>query len=220
MKYADLPKSEQPSHKIHEYGGKVLTPAELLALATFGMPSTSEKLGELYKEYGGLSRIPRHRILEIDGLGEKTADAIQAIVELTRREIVARKPDRVSIHCPQDAADLVMYEMSQLEVEQLRVILINTRNEVMRVVNLYQGTANSSNVRISEVFRDAIRENATGIILVHNHPSGNPDPSPEDVQLTRAAAESGKMLDIRVFDHIIVGANGTYRSLKEAGLGF
>lgn len=109
--------------------------------------------------------------------------------------------------------------MSALEQEQLRVILLDVRNRVLRIVTLYQGSATSAQVRVGEVFREAIRENATNVIVCHNHPSGDPSPSPDDVALTRAIVQAGKMLDIQVLDHLVIG-RGQFVSLKERGLGF
>jgi DNA repair protein RadC len=220
MKYSALPKEENPKHRIREVGGKALTNAEMLALALFiGDSDQSEKLADLYREYGGLSKIPRHRIMEIKGLGESCADAIQAIVEIVRREISLEKPERPSIHVPADAAELVMYDMRKLEVEQMRVIVLNTKNEVIKISTVVQGSVNSAQIRIGELFREAIRENANAIILVHNHPSGDPTPSPEDVAVTRSAVSAGKNLDIDVLDHLVIGA-GRFVSLREKGLGF
>jgi DNA repair protein RadC len=109
--------------------------------------------------------------------------------------------------------------MSALEQEELRVILLDTRNSVMDVVTVYKGSLNSSQVRVGELFKEAIRRNAAAVILIHNHPSGDPTPSPDDVAVTRAIVEVGKLLDIEVLDHLVIGA-GRYISLKERGLGF
>jgi DNA repair protein RadC len=108
--------------------------------------------------------------------------------------------------------------MGALENEELRVMLLNTRNEVLRVVTAVKGSANGASVRISELFREAIRENAVAIVLLHNHPSGDPSPSPQDISLTRAAVEAGKNLDIDVLDHLVIGGQGQYVSMKERGL--
>ena len=120
---------------------------------------------------------------------------------------------------PADVAGLLMVEMGYLEQEQLRVLLLNTRHQVVRQVVVYQGNVNASLVRVGELFREAVRDNATAVILCHNHPSGSPDPSPEDVALTRAAVQAGRLLDIEVLDHIVVG-RGRYVSLRDRGLGF
>lgn len=123
------------------------------------------------------------------------------------------------IHSPQDAADLVQYDMSSLEQEELRVMLLNTRNRVIEIVTVYRGSLNSSQVRVCELFRTAIIENAAALIVIHNHPSGDPTPSPDDVAITRAIVQASKLLDIDCLDHLVIGG-GRYVSLKERGLGF
>ena len=109
--------------------------------------------------------------------------------------------------------------MSALEQEELRVILLDTRNTIMDIVTVYKGSLNSSQVRVGELFKEAIRRNAAAVILIHNHPSGDPEPSPDDVAVTRSIVEAGKLMDIQVLDHMVIGA-GRYISLKERGLGF
>ncbi len=120
---------------------------------------------------------------------------------------------------PRDAARLVLAEMGALESEQMRVLLLDTKNRLIVAVTLYAGTVNACHVRIAEVFREAVRRNATSLILAHNHPSGAVDPSPEDVALTREVVQAGKLLDVEVLDHLIVSA-GVYTSLHERGLGW
>ena len=109
--------------------------------------------------------------------------------------------------------------MEDLPQETLRVILVNAKNVVLDIVELYRGTLNSSTVRICELFREAIRQNAASLIIVHNHPSGDPTPSPEDVRVTAEAVKAGQNLDLEVLDHVIIG-RGAHVSLKERGLGF
>ncbi len=101
----------------------------------------------------------------------------------------------------------------------MRIILLNTRNDVMRITELYRGSLNTSVVRVGEIFREAIQANAAGIILVHNHPSGDPSPSPEDIAVTRAVIDAGQLLDIEVIDHLVIGGN-RFVSMKRRGLGF
>lgn len=220
MKYSDLPEREQPRRRLQELGGQSLNTPELLSVALWiGDSEQAAALAGLYREYGSLARIPRERITAIKGLGERYADALLAVWEIGRREALAEQTERAAIYSPADAANLVLYEMGALEVEQLRVILLNVRHHVVRIVTLYQGSANSAQVRVGEVFRDAIRENATCIIVCHNHPSGDPSPSPDDVSLTQAIVQAGKTLDIEVLDHLVIG-RGRWISLKERGLGF
>jgi DNA repair protein RadC len=220
MKYKELPKDENPCNRIRELGPMSLSASEVLAVALWVTDTeTSQKIARLYEEYGSINAIPRYRVLEIKGLGDRFADAIQAIGEIIRREAMHNLPDKISIHSPADAAGLVQYEMASLEVEQLRVILLDVRNQVKRVVTLYQGSTSCSMVRVGELFRDAIRENAAAIILIHNHPSGDPTPSPEDVSLTRAVVAAGKTMDIDVLDHLVIG-KGRFISMKERGVAF
>jgi DNA repair protein RadC len=109
--------------------------------------------------------------------------------------------------------------MSALEDEHLRVLLLDTRNHVLDIKEVYHGSVNSSQVRIGEVFKAAIRRNAAAVIIVHNHPSGDPTPSPDDVAVTRACVQAGKLLDVEVLDHLVIGQN-RFVSMKERGLGF
>ncbi len=220
MRYTQLPESEQPRRRLSDMGAGALSTAELLSVALW--ISDSEAAGELaaiYNEAGNLGRIRKEQVTGIKGLGERYADALAAIHELARREIVREAAVKPSIHSPADAANLVLYEMAGLEQEQLRVILLDVRNRVQKVTTLYQGSATSAQVKVGEVFKQAIRENAANVIICHNHPSGDPTPSPDDVALTRAIVQAGKMLDIEVLDHLVIGA-GRWVSLKERGLGF
>jgi DNA repair protein RadC len=220
MLYKNLPENEKPSTRIRELGPQSLTNAELLALALrIFEEETAEALADLYREYGSLARIPRNRIREIKWMGDADADAIQAIFELGRRQALAEMEERPTISSPADAAVLVMYEMSCFDHEEMWVMLLDTRNRVRKIDHLYKGTLNSSNIRTAEVFREAVRDNAAAIILFHNHPSGDPSPSPDDVAVTRSIVQAGKNLDINVLDHIVIGA-GRWVSLKERGLGF
>lgn len=141
--------------------------------------------------------------------------------ELAVRYEVAYQSERPeempTISCPQDVYDLLGSEMKVLAQEQLRVLLLNTRNQVVGQRTVYQGTVNSSAVRPAEVLRAAVIENAPSIIVSHNHPSGDPTPSPEDVSVTRDLVAAGKLLDIELLDHIVI-AGSKFVSLKEKGL--
>lgn len=127
--------------------------------------------------------------------------------------------ERPTIKSPADAAALVQYEMATLDHEELFVILLDRRNNVMQIIRLYVGSVNSSQVRVGEVFKEAIKLNASALIVVHNHPSGDPTPSPDDVAVTRAIVQAGKLLDVDVLDHLVIGRE-RWASLKERGLGF
>jgi len=109
--------------------------------------------------------------------------------------------------------------MGRLEREELRVVLLDTKNHVLRVATVYQGNVSSSLVRVGELFRDAVRLNAAGVILVHNHPSGDPTPSPDDLHLTAEALAAGRLLDIQLLDHLVIG-HDAYVSLRDRGVAF
>lgn len=126
---------------------------------------------------------------------------------------------RPTVQSPADSAALIQDEMEILDHEELFIMLLDRRNKALKIIKLYSGSVSSSQVRIGELFKDAIINNASALIMAHNHPSGDPTPSPDDVALTRAAVQAGKLLDIDVLDHIIIGFK-KWVSLKERGLGF
>jgi len=223
----DLASSERPRERLEHFGAEVLSTAELLAvLLRVGLPGENAvQLGQrLLATFGGLSGIHRASFQELQaqrGVGTANAAQIKAAIELGRRVQSASLEERVTITSPEDVARLVWYEMSALPQEHLWVILTDTRNRVLHIERLYKGTLNASTVRISEVFRPAIQRNAAAIVVVHNHPSGDPTPSPEDIALTRALIQAGRLLDIEVLDHLVIGqGQQRYVSLKQRGLAF
>lgn len=127
--------------------------------------------------------------------------------------------ERPQINSPADAAYILQPFISSLDHEELWILLLNTRNRVLKLVKLYSGSLNSAQVRVGEIFKDAITESASALILAHNHPSGDPTPSPDDVVLTRSVWQAGKLLDIDVLDHLVIGGRN-FVSLKERGMGF
>ena len=221
----DLDSSERPRERLARLGPQALSQAELLAiLLRTGVPGENAvQVGQrLLQTFGGLSGLHRASVDELcaqHGLKEAKATQIKAAIELGRRMMLEAPDEKPAIHSPADAAALVQYEMSALEQEELRVLLLDTRNRVQDIVTVYRGSLNSSQVRVGELFRAAIRRNAAAIIVVHNHPSGDPAPSPDDIAVTRAIVQSGKLLDVEVLDHLVIG-HGRYVSLKERGLGF
>ena len=159
--------------------------------------------------------------LEGQAVLETLRSNMKLLGELAMRYEVAYQPERPAemptINCPQDAYSLLGPEMSALAQEQLRVLLLNTRNLVMAQRIVYQGNVNSSIIRPAEVFRAAIIDSAPSIVIAHNHPSGDPTPSPEDVKITRELVEGGKLLGIDLLDHIVIGGD-RFISLKERKL--
>jgi DNA repair protein RadC len=134
-------------------------------------------------------------------------------------QLYARPSERPVIHSPQDAYDILKCFMSVLDHEELWVINLETRHRMMNLVKLYQGSVNSSQIRVAEVFRSAIADNSPAILLAHNHPSSDPTPSPDDVSVTHSIVDAGKLLDIEVLDHLVICPD-KFVSLKERGLGF
>ncbi len=156
-------------------------------------------------------------LVSISGIGEATAARIKSALALSRRLSMTHM-ERASITSPKDAADLCS-DMSMFDVEHLRVILLNTRSNVLGMADVYKGSVNSSQIRVGEVFRPALQRNATSVVIAHNHPSGDATPSSDDIAVTRALIQAGKLLDIQVLDHVVIG-HGKWTSLKERGLGF
>jgi DNA repair protein RadC len=223
----DLPVDERPRERLSRLGPQVLSNAELLAiLLRVGVPGENavqvgQRLLSKYKNLAGLHRAPFEDLCDQHGIGEAKAAQIKAAIELGRR--MAREPheERITINSPADAAALVAYDMSALEQEHLSVILLDTRNQVLDIVEVYKGSVNSSQVHVGELFKPAIRRNASALIVVHNHPSGDPTPSPDDVAVTRSIVQAGKLLDMDVLDHMVIGqGEGRWVSMKERGLGF
>lgn len=221
----DLEVAERPRERLAEAGAQALSTAELLAiLLRTGLPGENAvQVGQrLLQTFGGLVGLHRATFIEVcqqRGVGEAKAAQIKAAIELGKRMRDFEIEERRAIHRPQDAADLVMYQMAALVQENLWVILTDTRNRVISTEKLYQGSLNASTVRVGELFRAAITRNAASILVVHNHPSGDPTPSPEDIALTRSIVQAGRLLDISVLDHLVIG-RGRFVSLKERGLGF
>jgi DNA repair protein RadC len=221
----DMLEDERPRERLAKLGPQSLTNAELLAiLLRVGMVGESAvDVGQrLLQTFGGISGIHRASFEELSnqkGIKLAKAAQIKAAIELGRRLLLESPDERPAIHSPADAAELVQYEMSALEQEELRVMLLDTRNRLQHIEYVYRGSVNSSQVRVAEIFKAAIRRNIPSLIVVHNHPSGDPTPSPDDVAITRAILQAGELLDIKLLDHIIIGSN-RFISLKERGLGF
>lgn len=215
-----LPLREQPVFRVAQNAAGCNL-SELLA-AMIGGPKQIETAEALLARYGGdLRRMHQAHVAElmqVKGVSPQVAARIKAGLALGLR---LNKPtdERPTINAPADAAELVQSEMSLLEKEQLRVILLDTRNHVLDVVLIYEGSVNSSQVRIAEVFKPAVARMAPAIIVLHNHPSQDPTPSPDDVTVTRAIVNAGKLLDIDVLDHLVL-CSQRFVSLKERGLGF
>lgn len=221
-----LPSGERPRERLREHGPRYLNNAELVAILLRTGIAGENAIGmamRILAEFEGLGGLARTGYAELSGqrgLSDAKTCEIMAALELGRRIASLAPEERAQISCPQDAANLVSAEMALLPQENLVVLLLNTRNQVVARRTIYIGTVNSSAVRPAEVLRPAIRENAPSIIVAHNHPSGDPTPSPEDVAVTRDLAAAGKLMDIELLDHLVIGQGGQFVSLKEKRLGF
>jgi DNA repair protein RadC len=153
------------------------------------------------------------------GMGEAKAATLKAALEIGRRLLLTQQAQRFQIKSPADAAQLLLLEMSHLDQEHLRTVLLDTKNRVQTVSTVYIGSLNASLIRVGEIFRDALKHNSAALIVAHNHPSGDPTPSPEDVLVTREIVSAGQLLDIEVLDHLVIG-QGRFVSMRERGLGF
>lgn len=221
----ELPASERPRERLRDYGAESLSNAELLAIilrtgsAEQSVLNLATALLARYGGLGGLARLSFSDLVRERGLGEAKAAELLATFQLAVRLSSLQPEERAYVRSPQDVYALLGAEMGLLDQEHLRVILLNTRNQVMGVSEVYKGSVGSSYVRVAEVFREAVRQNAPGLIVVHNHPSGDPSPSPDDVVLTKQAIEAGKLLGIDLLDHIVIGDH-RHASLKQLGLAF
>ncbi len=220
---AELPTDERPRERLQYYGAGALSNAELIAiLLRTGIKGENvlNLSNRLLMSYGGilgLSRVEFSELAAVRGLGPAKASQLQAALELGRRLMLASPRQRPQITSPTDAANMLMLEMGQLEQEHLRVVLLDTKHYVLSSPTIYKGNVNSAVIRVAEVMRPAVRVNASAMIVAHNHPSGDPTPSPEDVQVTRRIAEAASVFDIKLLDHIVIG-NQRFVSLKERGL--
>ena len=221
----DMHEDERPRERLLAYGPSSLSNAELLAiLLRVGIQGENAVMmaQRILTTFGGLPGLARTSAQEmgaIKGLGEAKACQLLAALELGKRLAAASPQDRPVITSPADAANLVLVEMGLLDHEQLRVMLLDTKNQVHAIATVYKGAVNSAQVRVAEVFRDAIRHNHPALILVHNHPSGDPTPSRDDIRVTKDIVQAGELLGISVLDHLVIGQQ-RFVSMKERGLGF
>jgi DNA repair protein RadC len=217
----ELPFEERPREKLIQYGADTLSNTELLAiLIGSGTKEVSAIMLAnriLSLEEEGISYLTNclpEELSEIPGMGMAKSCQIIAAIELGKRIATKPKEKRINIKSPDEVASLFLEDMRYLKKEYFKVLLLNTKNEIIMVDNISIGSLNSSVVHPREVFSTAVRKSACSVIAVHNHPSGNPEPSQTDIDVTRRLVEAGELLGIKVLDHLIIG-DGTYVSLKE-----
>lgn len=221
----EMAPDERPRERMLLRGSASLSNGDLLAvLLNTGLPGESvlEVSQRILRDHGGLAGLVRLDIVElaaIKGIGPAKAAKLRAAFELASR-IAALAPDqRPKITTPDDVINLVGVEMAALGQEQLRIVLLDTKHQVLAIRTVYQGSVNGAPVRPAEIFREAIRHNAVAMVIVHNHPSGDPTPSGADVAVTAELVKAGELLGIDVLDHLVIG-QGRHASLRRLGLGF
>jgi DNA repair protein RadC len=220
----DMPDADRPRERLLTSGAASLSMAELLAII-LGTGTKQENVLQLatriLSESGGLNglaRISAAELQRIKGLGNARISQILAALEIGKRLNALPVDERQRIQSAADAVRIVQ-DMAYLTQEQVRVILLDSSRRVLAIPTIYMGTVNMSIVRVAEVYREAITRNSPALVFIHNHPSGDPQPSPEDVEITRTLIAAGKLLDIQLLDHIIIGQQA-WVSLREMGLAF
>ncbi len=216
---------ERPRERLEQLGAGALSDAELLAIILrtgykgVNVIQVAQGLLQSRGRLGGLARTEFSELANEKGVGRAKAATLCAAFELGRRAMITNREERPQVKSPDDAAKLLC-DMALLEREEMRVMLLDQKNRVMAVRTVYEGSLHTTVVRIGELFTPAIRENCASLIVAHNHPSGDPSPSAEDVALTREIVKAGRLLDVEVLDHLVIGGAGRFASLKDRGLGF
>ena len=231
LRVQDMPERIRPREEFDRLGaGNVSDPVLLALLLRTGVTGHNvvELAQEMYQHYGSLTDLAQASIDDLmslfKGMGRVKAQIIKASFELARRMMEEQQTEQPHITTPDSVAAVIRERARLLEQENFWVLMLNTKNRLVRPpVDVTQGLLNSSQVHAREVFKEAIRSNSAAVILAHNHPSGDPAPSTEDLKITRRLIDAGRIIDIQVLDHVIIGRNSRstpndFISLREAGL--
>ncbi|MCF6284604.1 MAG: DNA repair protein RadC [Candidatus Hydrogenedentes bacterium] len=219
----EMPETERPRERLEEIGPEALRDAELIAVLfrtgtrTMGAVALAEAL---LAEFGDLRRLGRASLQElqkVSGVGRVKSVELKAALELGMRLARHQAAPRRKINGASDVADLLMYQFKEYETEHFKSVLLNTKNEVLATEDVSRGSISETLAAPGDVFRRAVREGAAGVIVAHNHPSGNPEPSQSDIALTRRLTDAGEILGIPLLDHVVFG-DGRFVSLKERQL--
>ena len=222
---AELPADERPRERLLRLGPQALTTAELLAILLrtgTQREGVMQIAGRLLAEHQGLRGLAAADLATLaatHGIGAAKATTVAAAFELGRRLAVEGDVLRPTVKSPADIAHLLQPELELLQQEELRLLCLDTRHQVLASITLDRGSVNAAPGRVAEVFREAVRRNATKVALAHNHPSGDPAPSHEDVRFTAAIVRAGELMEVEVLDHVVFG-HGRYVSMRERRLGF
>ncbi len=219
----EMPEEDRPRERLARLGPEALRDAELLAVLfrtgtrEMGAVALAEKVLVHFGDLRALSRASIEELQQVKGLGAVKAIEIKAALELGLRLATHTDRQRVRIRSAQDVADLLMLRFKECETEHFKCVLLNAKHEVMKVLDVSQGGLDGTAALPRDVFRQAVREGACGVIVCHNHPSGDPEPSRDDLSLTKRLADAAAVLGVSLLDHIVFG-DGRHVSIKERNL--
>lgn len=227
LKMKEMPVGERPYEKLEQFGPEMLSNAELLAIiiktgskqeTSVGLAQRLLAMNENESGIAVLYDLSLEELKSTKGIGRVKALQIKAVMELSKRLSSALiMSNRIAIKSPGEVGKLLMEDMRYLKKEVFKIILLNTKNHIIKQVNVSVGSLNASIVHPREVFSEAVKTGCSGMLLAHNHPSGDPEPSKEDIDTTQRLVNAGDILGIKVLDHVIIG-DGRYISFKEKGL--
>ncbi|MDP9237023.1 MAG: DNA repair protein RadC [Chloroflexota bacterium] len=221
----DLPETDRPRERLRDFGAPALSNQELLAILLRVGSSKESAVAQamrLLSDLDGLAGLRRASFAELcsqRGVGEAKAAQIFAALELGIRVAQFTVDSKPILRSPEDIASIVLPEMSLLAQEHVRVMLLDARNRLLASHEVYVGSVHTASVRVGELLSEAVKAKAAAIVLVHNHPSGDPTPSAQDIELTKNLHEAARLMDIDFFDHIVIGG-GRFVSMHRTGLGF
>lgn len=222
----ELPLSERPYEKCEKYGTGALSDAELLAvilrtgtknLRAVDLASKILNYPDTYKGLKGLNYLTMKELRNISGVGRVKAIELLCLTELTKRMSKEIHKEALKFATPKSIADYYMQDMRHLSTEQVLLLMLDSKSKLIKDMVISSGTVNTSIMPIREVFVQALKQEAVNIIILHNHPSGDPSPSAEDIRVTKRMKEAGNLVGITLMDHVIIGDN-KYVSLKEQGI--
>jgi len=219
----ELPPEERPRERLAQLGPEALRDAELIAVLfrtgtrETGAVALADKVIRHFGDLRALARASIDELQQVKGLGRVKAIEIKAALELGKRLAAHTAVARTKITCAEDVVRLLMIRYKDCETEEFKVLLLNTKNEVLKTLDISSGVLDATLALPRDVFRQAVREGASAVIVCHNHPSGDPEPSRDDISLTKRLAEAAEIIGIRLLDHVVFG-DGRHVSLKERNL--
>jgi len=220
-----LPLEERPYEKLERYGAKGLSDAELLAIVLrtgtkneSSLHTARRIIASNQRGLSGIQTLSELELRNIKGIGRVKSIQLKAIAEISTRLSKSYASTLFRVNSPHSVANIYMEEMRYLEREHIKVVFLDTKNAIIKDKDISVGTVNTSLVDPRDVFREALNFGAVHIILIHNHPSGDPTPSRDDIEVTKRVSEAGKIIGIELIDHLIIG-DGKFISMKEIGLG-